>query len=79
LLCGFLAQAYGCNYGFGVAAIFIFWVSTYLYGYRYLPPVGTTSVRRHSITADERRTVSQLIRRDDHRHFRVIAFYQLYT
>ena len=38
LLCGLLAQVYGWHYGFGVAAIFMLvGLSTYLYGYRYLP------------------------------------------
>lgn len=38
LLCGFLAQAYGWHYGFGVAAIFMFaGLITYLSGYRHLP------------------------------------------
>jgi POT family proton-dependent oligopeptide transporter len=38
LLCGFLAQAYGWHYGFGVAAIFMLaGLATYLYGYQHLP------------------------------------------
>jgi POT family proton-dependent oligopeptide transporter len=38
LLCGFLAQAYGWHYGFGIAAIFMLaGLATYLYGYRHLP------------------------------------------
>lgn len=38
LLCGFLAQAYGWHFGFGVAAIFMLaGLATYLAGYRHLP------------------------------------------
>src|SRR5256714_2985262 len=38
LLCGFLAQAYGWHYGFGIAAIFmLLGLGTYLYRYPYLP------------------------------------------
>ena len=38
LFCGFLAQAYGWHYGFGVAAIFMLCgLATYLFGYRHLP------------------------------------------
>lgn len=38
LLCGYLAQAYGWHYGFGIAAVFmLFGLATYLYGSRHLP------------------------------------------
>ena len=38
LLCGFVAQTYGWDYGFGIAAVFMLGgLATYLYGYRYLP------------------------------------------
>jgi proton-dependent oligopeptide transporter, POT family len=38
LLCGLLAQVYGWEYGFGIAALFMMLgLATYLYGYRYLP------------------------------------------
>ena len=38
LLCGVLAQVYGWDYGFGIAAIFMLTgLATYLSGYRFLP------------------------------------------
>ena len=38
LLCGLLAQVYGWDYGFGIAAIFMLTgLATYLSGYRLLP------------------------------------------
>jgi POT family proton-dependent oligopeptide transporter len=38
LVCGFVAQAYGWHFGFGVAAVFMLvGLATYLHGYRYLP------------------------------------------
>ena len=38
LLCGYIAQAYGWHYGFGIAAIFMLGgLATYLVGYRHLP------------------------------------------
>jgi POT family proton-dependent oligopeptide transporter len=38
LLCGIVAQTYGWDYGFGIAAVFmLFGLATYLYGYRHLP------------------------------------------
>lgn len=37
LVCGWLAQAYGWHYGFGIAAVFMMLgLATYLYGYRHL-------------------------------------------
>jgi POT family proton-dependent oligopeptide transporter len=39
LVCGFLAQAYGWQWGFGIAALLMLLALTiYLHGYRYLPP-----------------------------------------
>src|SRR5438309_16913 len=63
LLCGFLAQAYGWHYGFGIAAIFmLLGLATYLYGYRYLPArVARRQFEGTRLTAVERRTVFALI------------------
>jgi POT family proton-dependent oligopeptide transporter len=81
LLCGFLAQAYGWHYGFGVAAIFmLLGLATYLYGYRYLPArVARRQFEGTRLTADERRTVFALIGVMIIAIFESIAFYQLYN
>jgi proton-dependent oligopeptide transporter, POT family len=64
LLCGLIAQVYGWHYGFGIAAIFMFFgLATYLYGYRYLP--ARVERRKYEgtsrLTAVERRIVIALI------------------
>src|SRR5882724_1376531 len=81
LLCGFLAQAYGWHYGFGVAAIFmLLGLATYLYGYRYLPArVARRQFEGTRLTAAERRTVFALIAVMIIAIFESIAFYQLYN
>jgi len=81
LLCGFLAQAYGWHYGFGIAAIFmLLGLATYLYGYRYLPArVARRQFEGTRLTADERRTVFALIAVMIIAIFESIAFYQLYN
>jgi proton-dependent oligopeptide transporter, POT family len=63
LLCGFLAQAYGWHYGFGIAAIFmLLGLATYLYGYRYLPArVARRQFEGTRLTGRERRIVFALI------------------
>jgi POT family proton-dependent oligopeptide transporter len=63
LLCGFLAQAYGWHYGFGVAAIFMLVVlGVYLYGYRHLPArVERLHPQGAPLSAADRRTIGALI------------------
>jgi len=64
LVCGWLAQAYGWHYGFGVAAVcMLVGLATYLGGYRDLPPRvqrdrGTAAVR---LTGAEWRVIAALI------------------
>jgi POT family proton-dependent oligopeptide transporter len=63
LLCGFLAQAYGWHYGFGVAAIFMFaGLLTYLSGYRHLPAkVERRKKTSAQLTTADRRIIGVLI------------------
>jgi POT family proton-dependent oligopeptide transporter len=63
LLCGFLAQAYGWHYGFGVAAIFMLvGLGVYLYGYRHLPArVERLHPQGAPLSAADRRTIGALI------------------
>jgi POT family proton-dependent oligopeptide transporter len=63
LICGFLAQAYGWHYGFGVAAIFMFaGLLTYLSGYRHLPAkVERRMETSAQLTTADRRIIGVLI------------------
>src|SRR5881392_1550772 len=81
LLCGFLAQAYGWHYGFGIAAIFMLvGLATYLYGYRYLPArVERRQFEGTRLTAGERRIVYALIAVMIITIFQSTAFYQVFN
>src|SRR5437870_7482001 len=81
LLCGFLAQAYGWHYGFGIAAIFmLLGLATYLYGYRYLPArVERRKFEGTRLTAAERRIVGALIAVMIITIFQSTSYYQLYN
>ncbi|MEN2284203.1 peptide MFS transporter [Algoriphagus sp. SE2] len=59
LLCGYLAQAYGWHYGFGIAGVFmVIGLLTYLYGYRYLPAkVAHSNLDKSSLSSEEKRKV----------------------
>jgi POT family proton-dependent oligopeptide transporter len=81
LLCGFLAQAYGWHYGFGIAAIFMLaGLATYLYGYRHLP----VKVERRERTGErlssaDWRVVGALIGVIAITIFHSTSYYQLYN
>jgi POT family proton-dependent oligopeptide transporter len=81
LMCGFLAQAYGWHYGFGIAAIFMLaGLATYLYGYRYLPArVTRRQLEATRLTVVEWRIVLALIAVMIIAIFESIAFYQLFN
>ena len=81
LLCGLLAQVYGWHYGFGIAAIFmLLGLSTYLYGYRYLPArVERRKFEGTRLTAAERRSVYALIAVMIITVFQSTAYYQLFN
>jgi POT family proton-dependent oligopeptide transporter len=81
LLCGWIAQAYGWHYGFGIAAVFMLaGLATYLRGYRYLP-ARVVRERRASepLTAAERRTIAALLAIMAITVFQSIAYYQLFN
>lgn len=63
VLCGWLAQAYGWHYGFGVAAVFMLGgLATYLYGYRYLPArVERRQQESKKLTRPEWRVIAVLV------------------
>ena len=82
LLCGFLAQAYGWHYGFGIAAIFMLaGLATYLYGYRYLPV--RVEQRRDEpgarLTSTDWRVVGALVSVIVITVFQSTSYYQLYN
>src|SRR5258706_15070375 len=81
LLCGLLAQVYGWHYGFGGAAIFmLLGLTTYLYGYRYLPArVERRKFEGTRFTAAEGRILYALIAVMIITIFQSTAFYQLYN
>ena len=81
LLCGWLAQAYGWHYGFGIAAIFmLLGLATYLYGYRYLPArVERRSFEGERLSAADRRIVYALIAVMIIAVFQSTAYLQLYN
>src|SRR6266853_998643 len=81
LLCGLIAQVDGWHYGFGIAAIFMFFgLATYLYGYRYLPArVERRKYEGTRLTAGERRIVFALIAVMIITIFQSTAYYQLYN
>lgn len=81
LLCGLLAQVYGWHYGFGIAAVFmLLGLSTYLYGYRYLPArVERQRYEGVRLSAADRRIIVALIIVMIITVFQSTAFYQLYN
>src|SRR5438034_7527552 len=81
LLCGLLAQIFGCHYGFGIDAIFILLgLATYLYGYRYLPArVERLKFEGTRLTAAEPRIVGALIAVIIITIFQSTAFYQVFN
>src|SRR6266567_1166222 len=81
LLCGLLAQVYGWHYGFGIAAIFmLLGLTTYLYGYRYLPArVERRKFEGTRLTAAEKRIVYALIAVMIITIFQSTAFYQVFN
>ncbi len=81
LLCGLLAQVYGWHFGFGIAAIFMLvGLTTYLYGYRYLPArVERKKFEGTRLTAAERRIVFALIAVMIITIFQSTAFYQVFN
>lgn len=81
LLCGFLAQAYGWHYGFGVAAIFMLaGLATYLYGYRYLPVrVERRGPSTERLSSADWRVVGALLAVIAITIFQSTSYYQLYN
>lgn len=81
LLCGFLAQAYGWHYGFGIAAIFMLaGLATYLYGYRHLPVrVERREQTGERLSSSDWRVVGALIGVITITIFQSTSYYQLYN
>ena len=81
LLCGFLAQAYGWHYGFGIAALFmLFGLATYLMGYRYLPAkVGRPTQTAGRPTPADWRVVAALSAVIAIAVFQFASYYQLFN
>jgi len=79
LLCGFLAQAFGWHYGFGVAAVFMLaGLATYLAGYRHLPArVERRRGEGASLTAADRRVIAALVAVIAITIFQSVSYYQL--
>lgn len=81
LLCGYLAQAYGWHYGFGVAAIFMLaGLATYLYGYRHLPVrVERRGESGERLSAADWRVIGALVGVIAITVFQSTSYYQLYN
>jgi len=81
VVCGLIAQVYGWHAGFGVAAIFmLLGLSTYLYGYRYLPArVERRTVETARVAAGEWRTVYALIAVMIVTIFQSVAYSQIFN
>ena len=79
LLCGVLAQVYGWQYGFGIAAIFMLaGLATYLSGYRHLPARVARGARESSaLTSADWRVILALIAVMIITIFQSVAYYQL--
>jgi POT family proton-dependent oligopeptide transporter len=79
LLCGWLAQAYGWHYGFGVAAVFMLaGLATYLAGYRHLPARVERRSRQHSqLTPADWRIIAALVGVIAITIFQSVSYYQL--
>lgn len=81
LLCGFLAQAYGWHYGFGVAAVFMLaGLATYLIGYRHLPAkVERRKQTNERLSSADWRVVGALIAVIAITVFQFASYYQLFN
>jgi POT family proton-dependent oligopeptide transporter len=81
LLCGWLAQAYGWHYGFGVAAVFMLaGLATYLLGYRHLPArVGQQVQVQEPLSPREWRTIRALFAVMLITVFQSTSYFQLYN
>jgi POT family proton-dependent oligopeptide transporter len=79
LLCGWLAQAFGWPYGFGVAAVFMLaGLATYLAGYRHLPARVERRSRQHSqLTPADWRIIAALVGVIAITIFQSVSYYQL--
>ena len=79
LLCGFLGERYGWQFGFGAAALFMLaGVGTYLTGYRYLPArVERKTLAAVAMTEDDRKVLAALLVVMVITIFPHIAYYQL--
>lgn len=78
LLCGWLAQRYGWDRGFGVAAVFMMLgLATYLVGYRHLPArVERTATESTSLTSSDWRIIRTLLFVLFISIFQSLAYYQ---
>ncbi len=81
VLCGFLAQAYGWHYGFGIAAIFMLaGLATYLIGYRHLPAkVARRKQTNERLSSADWRVVAALIAVIAIPVFQFASYYQLFN
>jgi POT family proton-dependent oligopeptide transporter len=79
LLCGYVAQVYGWDYGFGIAAAFmLLGLATYLYGYRYLPArVERQRAETSRLTSADWRIVAALVVVMAITIFQSISYYQI--
>ena len=79
LLCGFVAQTYGWDYGFGIAALFMLGgLATYLYGYRYLPArVARVRAQVAPLTAVQWKIVAALVVVMFIAIFQSVSYYQI--
>ena len=79
LLCGWLAQAFGWHYGFGVAAVFMLaGLATYLAGYRHLPArVERRKQEGGPLTGADWRIVAALVAVMVITIFQSVSYYQL--
>jgi POT family proton-dependent oligopeptide transporter len=79
LLCGWLAQAFGWHYGFGVAAVFMLaGLATYLAGYRHLPARVERRLRQQGqLTPADWRIIAALVGVIVITIFQSVSYYQL--
>jgi POT family proton-dependent oligopeptide transporter len=79
LLCGFVAEVFGWDYGFGLAAVFmLLGAATYLCGYRHLPArVERERAARSRLTAADWRIVAALVVVMVITIFQSISYYQI--
>lgn len=78
VVCGWLAQTYGWEYGFGVAAIFMLCgLTTYLIGYKYLPSRVPRAVNESTtLSGDDWKSIRVLLFVMFISIFQSIAYYQ---